>query len=189
MPWEAIPADEELIEQFLSGSRAQTEWAFELLVRRHGPMVLRICRQILDCCQDAEDAFQAVFLALARHAGSIRDRSALGGWLRGVAYRVAMRTASRIARHAWRQLTTEPEASLEAPETVASRNEAGPMVRAEVDRLPEGYRNLVVRCYLEGWSNEEAARLLGCPVGTVKGRLWRARGLLRERLGRSDLGA
>jgi RNA polymerase sigma factor (sigma-70 family) len=189
MPWEAIPVDEELIEQFLSGSRAQVEWAFELLVRRHGPRVLRICRQVLHRCEDAEDAFQTTFLALVRHAGSIRDRSALGGWLHGVAYRVAIRAATRGARRPWRPMTTEPETSLDAPEVVASRNEARPMLLAEVDRLPEGYRNLVVRCYLEGWSNEEAARLLGCPIGTVKARLWRARGLLRERLCHSDLGA
>jgi RNA polymerase sigma factor (sigma-70 family) len=187
MPWEAIPTDEELIEQFLSGTRDQTESAFEHMVRRHGPKVLRICRQVLDRCQDAEDAFQTTFLALARHAGSIRNRSALGSWLHGVAYRVAIRAATRIARHPWRPMTTEPEDSLDAPEVVASRNEARPILHAELDRLPEGDRTLLVRCYLEGRSNEEAARLLGCPIGTVKGRLWRARGLLRERLVRTDL--
>lgn len=187
MPWEAIPTDEELIEQFLSGPRDRMESAFELMVRRHGPKVLRICRQVLNRCQDAEDALQTTFLALARHAGSIRDRSALGSWLHGVAYRVAIRAAHRIARHPWRPMTTEPEDTLDAPEVVAARNEARPLLHAELDRLPESDRALLVRCYFEGQTNEEVARLLGCPVGTLKGRLWRARGLLRERLGQSGL--
>jgi RNA polymerase sigma factor (sigma-70 family) len=84
-------------------------------------------------------------------------------------------------------MTTEPEDSLDAPEVVASRNEARPILHAELNRLPESDRTLLVRCYLEGRSNQEAARLLGCPIGTLKGRLWRARGLLRERLYRSGL--
>src|SRR5262249_9085422 len=155
----------------------QTESAFELLVSRHGPQVLRVCRQVLHRLQDAEDAFQTTFLALARHAGSIRDRSALGSWLYGGAYRVALRARARIARPPWPPVKTEPEDSLDAPEIVASRNEARPILHAELDRLPEDDRALLFRCYFEGRSNQEAARLLGCPVGTVKGRLWRARGL------------
>jgi RNA polymerase sigma-70 factor (ECF subfamily) len=172
----------ELIGRFLSGPRDQMESAFELLMSRHGPAVLRICRRVLRRFQDAEDAFQMTFLALARNAGSVRNRSALRGWLYEVAYRTALRVRTRTARHRARGVAVEPEAPLDPPEIAASRDELWSIVRAELDHLPERDRALLVHSYLEGRSNEEAARLLSCPVGTVKVRLWRARGALRERL-------
>ena len=182
MQREATPSDTELIGRFLSGPRDQMDSAFELLVSRHGPAVLRICRRVLGRSQDAEDAFQITFLALARNAGSVRNRSALGGWLCEVAYRSALRVRTRTAGHRDRGKPVEPEAPLDPPEIAASRRELRSIIRTELDHLPARDRALLVHCYLEGRSNGEAARLLGWPVGTVKGRLSRARGALRERL-------
>ena len=182
MQRETTPTDSELIGRFLSGPRDQMDSAFELLVSRHGPAVLRICRRVLGRSQDAEDAFQITFLALARNAGSVRNRSALESWLCEVAYRTALRVRTRTARHRAREVAVEPEAPLDPPEIAASRDELQSIVRAELERLPERDRAVLVHCYLEGRSNPEAARLLGWPVGTVKGRLSRARGALRERL-------
>jgi RNA polymerase sigma factor (sigma-70 family) len=182
MQREAIPSDGELIGRFLSGPRDQRESAFELLVSRHGPTVLGICRRVLRRFQDAEDASQMTFLALARNAGSVRNPSALEGWLCEVAYRSALRVSTRTARHRARGMPVEPEAPLDPPEIAASRDELQSIVQAELERLPERDRAVLVHCYFEGRSNQEAARLLGWPVGTVKGRLSRARGVLRERL-------
>jgi RNA polymerase sigma factor (sigma-70 family) len=174
--------DDQLIEQFLSGDRADVELAFERLVTRHGPLVLGVCRHVLRHEQDAEDAFQSTFLALARQAASIQNRRVLGAWLHEVAYRNALRLRAQSARRS-RLLGLDGEkSSPEEAQSNALRNEIPLILRAELDRLPVKYRTLVIRCYFEGKSNEEVARLLGCPVGTVKGRLWRARGMLRERL-------
>ena len=81
--------DEQLLERFVTAHREVGELAFEALVDRHGPMVLRICRAVLPDEHDAEDAFQATFLVLAREAASIRSRSSVASWLHGVARRVA----------------------------------------------------------------------------------------------------
>jgi RNA polymerase sigma factor (sigma-70 family) len=179
--------DEQLIEQFLAGQRDEAESAFEVLVRRHGPMVLGVCRQVLNRHQDAEDAFQGTFLALARKAGTIQNRRVLGGWLYQVAHRIAGRMRVRAARCRWLPGITDEAAALEEPWTTAARSELRPILHTALDRLPEKYRTLVVHCYLEGKTNEEAARLLDCPIGTVKGRLSRARGMLRNRLSRYGL--
>ena len=178
-------SDEHLIEQLLTLKRDQADRAFERLMNRHGPLVMGVCRQVLKHEQDAEDAFQASFLTLARRAATIQNRQVLGSWLREVAYRIALRRSIESARRRQRLpgLVRE-ELSPEEPESNAARNEVRQILRAEVDRLPEEYRALMVHCYLEGKSNEEVARYLGWPIGTVKGRLWRARGLLRERLQR-----
>jgi len=177
-----IRSDEQLIDQFLTGKKAESETAFETLVKRHGPMVFGVCRDVLRRDQDAEDAFQATFLVLARKAGTIHNREVLGCWLREVAYRTALRARERHARSTPRIEIREVEASHSEPEQAASRNELGLHLRAEVDRLPSMYRLLVLHTYMEGKSNEQVARLLRCPVGTVKGRLSRARDLLRARL-------
>jgi RNA polymerase sigma factor (sigma-70 family) len=179
-----IRSDEQLIETFLTGEKVDSETAFETLVKRHGPMVLGVCRHVLRRNQDAEDAFQATFLALARSAGTIHNREVLGGWLHEVAYRTAIRARERHARSTSRIEIQDVEESHAGPEHAASRNELGLLLRAEVDDLPAKYRVLVVHTYMEGKSNEQVARLLRCPVGTVKGRLSRARDLLRVRLSR-----
>jgi RNA polymerase sigma factor (sigma-70 family) len=177
-------SDEQLIDAFLTGEKADSETAFEMLVRRHGPMVLGVCRQILDVYQDAEDAFQATFLALASKAGTIHNREFLGCWLHEVAYRIAIRARARRVRTTPRMEIQEVEESHTGPEHAASRNELRLLLRAEVDGLPAKYRSLVLHSYMEGKSNEQVARLLRCPVGTVKGQLSRARDLLRTRLSR-----
>jgi RNA polymerase sigma factor (sigma-70 family) len=179
-----IRSDEQLIDQFLTGQKEDSESAFETLVKWHGPMVLGVCRHVLRRDQDAEDAFQATFLVLARKAGTIHNREILGCWLYEVAYRTAIRARQRRARSTPRMEIQEVAESHSGPENAASRNELRLLLRAEVDGLPAKYRSLVLHTYMEGMSNEQVARLLGCPVGTVKGRLSRARDLLRARLSR-----
>ena len=179
-----IRSDEQLIDQFLTGQKEDSESAFETLLKRHGPMVLGVCRHVLRRDQDAEDAFQATFLVLARKAGTIHNREILGCWLHEVAYRTAIRARERRARSTPRMEIQEVAESHSGPENAASRNELRLLLRAEVDGLPGKYRSLVLHTYMEGKSNEQVARLLRCPVGTVKGRLSRARDLLRARLSR-----
>jgi RNA polymerase sigma factor (sigma-70 family) len=172
-------ADAELLARFV---RQRDETAFEVLVHRHGPMVWSVCRRLLTRTEDAEDAFQAAFVVLLRRAGSIRDGSLLGNWLYGVAYRVAVRARARAARRAAREkqgMRTEPTAT--ATETTTDWQH---LLHKEVFCLPMKYRLPIMMCYLNGKTNEEAAAALGWPVGTVKGRLSRARELLRVRLGR-----
>jgi len=179
-----IRSDEQLIDQFLTGQKEDSERAFETLLKRHGPMVLGVCRHVLRRDQDAEDAFQATFLVLARKAGTIHNREILGCWLYEVAYRTAIRARERRARSTPRMEIPEVAESHSGPENAAGRNELRLLLRAEVDGLPAKYRSLVLHTYMEGKSNEQVARLLRCPVGTVKGRLSRARDLLRARLSR-----
>src|SRR5262249_55066422 len=128
-----------------------------------------------------EDAFQATFLVLARKAGSLRDREHLGPWLYGVARRVAMRAREVAARRRSREW---PGAEEVAVETIRYRDpdELRSVLEEELGRLPAAHRAAVVLCYLEGLTNEEAARQLGWPVGTVKSRLSWARGRLKARL-------
>jgi RNA polymerase sigma factor (sigma-70 family) len=162
------------------------EAAFAALVQRYGPLVLAVCRRVLHHEQDAEDAFQATFLVLFHKAGSIGKRAAVGSWLYSVAYRTARKARGRGARRQVR----EAELS-DVPAAEASPEWLGREVRAvldeEVNRLPAKYRLPLVLCYFEGKTNEQAARLLGCPLGTVLSRLARARDRLRGRLTRRGL--
>jgi RNA polymerase sigma factor (sigma-70 family) len=178
----AYRSNEQLIDTFLTGERVDSGTAFETLVKRHGPMVLAVCRNVLRRDQDAEDAFQATFLVLARKAGTIHNREFLGCWLHEVAYRVAIRARERRARSALLVENQEVEETRSGPEHVAIRKEIRLLLRAEVEGLPAKYRLPVLHTYLGGKTNEQVARLLQCPVGTVKGRLSRARDLLRARL-------
>jgi RNA polymerase sigma factor (sigma-70 family) len=145
-------------------------------------MVMGVCRQVLNRHEDAEDAFQATFLSLARKAGTIRNRGVLGFWLYEVAYRVAVRVRARASRYPVLAAMVDREASAGEPESAAARKELELLLHAELDRLPEKYRFLVVQCYLKGETNQKVARLLDCPVGTIKGQLFRAREMLRQRL-------
>jgi RNA polymerase sigma factor (sigma-70 family) len=169
-------------------ARQGDEAAFEAIVARHGPMVLGICRRVLRDPGDVEDAFQATFLVLVQKAGSLRRRDLLGNWLFGVASRVALRARAVAARRRAMERSgpaIEPAApaSGDDPGAVADR-ELQVILHEELGRLPAKYRRPVLLCYLEGLSHEEAARQLGWPLGTVKGRLARARELLRTRLTR-----
>jgi len=178
--------DEDLLDRFLNRDDEAAEAAFREIVARHGPMVLGVCRHILNQHQDAEDAFQATFLVLARKAGSIRDRRVLARWLYEVAYRIAMRAKTNgVRRRAHERQGGEMAASVTHDNHGWS--ELRPVLHDEVNRLPEKYRVPVILCYLEGKTNEEAAEILRWPVGTVKGRLSRARELLRSRLTRRGL--
>lgn len=174
--------DEQLIERFLVGAPGEADSAFEALVTRHRPAVMGVCRRVLTQHEDAEDAVQATFVALSRSARRIRNQRHLGAWLYAVAYRTATRMRARSARrqaiHSRAGQGSQPAA---AEDAVAFR-EVRRIVREEVDHLPEDYRRIVVQSYVEGKTCAEVARDLGCPIGTVKGRLWRARGMLRERL-------
>jgi RNA polymerase sigma factor (sigma-70 family) len=184
-----IRDDEQLIELFLAGASDDAEAAFETLVARHRPAVVTVCQRLLDQPEDAEDAAQATFVALVRNAGRIRDRRMLASWLYGVAYRIASRMKARAARRSELHGQASGGVSPVRADDDDAFRELRQLVQDEVDQLPEDFRTLVVHSYLEGKSNEEVARSLGCPIGTVKGRLWRAREMLRERLSRRVGGA
>jgi RNA polymerase sigma factor (sigma-70 family) len=175
----AAQSDGQLLGRFLSG---RDEGAFEALVRRHGPMVLGLCRRLVRHDQDAEDCFQAAFLVLAQRAGSVRKRASLASWLYGVAYRVALRCRCVAARRQARERQVEemPQPEVSAPEPQDWR----PLLDEELNALPEKYRAAVVLCDLEGKARKEAARLLGVPEGTLSSRLAQARSLLAGRLSR-----
>lgn len=178
-------ADGVLLARFAGSQDAA---AFEELVCRHGPMVLRVCKRFLSCAEDAEDAFQATFIVLARRAGQIRDPGSLGCWLHGV--------ARRVSAEAWKKQRRAPLETLHedmpVPDTRQSESGAAGDLRTVLDeelgRLPEKYRAPLILCYLEGRSTDEVAAQLGWPRGTVAGRLSRARDLLRDRLSRRGLG-
>ncbi|MCI0463138.1 MAG: sigma-70 family RNA polymerase sigma factor [Gemmataceae bacterium] len=178
---EQTPTDAELLDRFVTETDAR---AFAVLVERHGPMVFAVCRRFLPDTHDAEDAFQATFLILVRRAGRLRQPELLANWLYGVAQRVALRARAVAARRRQREDPSADLAQAQARAAPQPNHDLGPLVHEEVDRLPARYRGPVVLCYLQGKSNEEAARELACPVGTVKSRLSRARDLLRGRLER-----
>ena len=183
--------DGDLVDRFRAGRDEGGELAFEVLVQRHGPMVLSVCRGILDDPTDVHDAFQATFLVLARGAGAIRKKDSVGSWLYGVAVRVAARArVSSIRRRIRDRRTIEAAGNVAAAGTDApnatgiERDDGAAIVHQEVDRLPEKYRAPIVLCYLEGLTHDEAADRLSWPVGTVRSRLSRARDRLRSRLTR-----
>jgi RNA polymerase sigma factor (sigma-70 family) len=175
---DAVP-DAELLRRFAEG---RDQAAFELLVWRHGGMVLGVCRRVLRDGHAAEDAFQAAFLVLARKAGSVRAGASVAGWLHRVARRVALRAAKQRATRRQREtvLVADPPARAGAEPDAELRA----VLDAEIDRLPERFRLPVVLCYLDGRTTEDAARLLGVPRGTVLSRLATARQRLAARLTR-----
>ena len=152
---------------------------FEAIVDRHGPLVLTVCRQLLADPNDVDDAFQATFLVLIRKAGSVRCPGSLASWLYGVAYRTALRL-KRTSRPI-RLLTDHLEGSASCP---TAEHEQVRVLHQEIDRLPEKYRQPIVLCYFEGLTHDDAAARLRWPVGSVRGRLARARDRLRDRLDR-----
>jgi RNA polymerase sigma factor (sigma-70 family) len=170
-------------------ARRRDEEAFAALVARHGPMVLNVCRRVLGNEADAEDAFQATFLVLARRAGSVARPAALAGWLYGVAARVAAEARRRRAGRRCPGLAAAPEPADPRPDPLAevTARDLLVLLEDEVRRLPEVYRLPVVLCCLEGLGQEEAARRLGCSAAAVKGRLERGRARLHRTLARRGL--
>lgn len=176
--------DAELLSRF---SLHRDEAAFTTLVRRHGPMVLAVCRRVLRDGHTAEDAFQATFLVLARKAGSLARPELLGHFLYGVAYRTAAKAKTEAAkRRAREQQAVRPQEI--DPDDELMRQELRAVLDEEVNRLPERYRLPVVLCYLQGHTNEEAAHRLGCSRGTIATLLARARVKLRRRLTQRGVG-
>jgi RNA polymerase sigma factor (sigma-70 family) len=178
-------SDGQLLECFVA---RQDETAFEVLVRRHGPMVLGVCRRVLRDSHDADDAFQATFLVLVRKAASIRQCELLGNWLYGVAYRTALDARSTAVRRRLheKQVDTMPEPEIK--ERVDQGPDLRPFLDQELAGLPHKYRVAVVLCDLQERTRKDVARQLGIPEGTLSGRLTTARRILARRLARRGVG-
>jgi RNA polymerase sigma-70 factor (ECF subfamily) len=171
-------ADGQLLERYVL---RRDEAAFAALADRYGSLVLGVCERVLQNSHDAEDAFQATFLVLARRADRLDRRGPLGNWLYTVAYRTAAKLkADSIRRHAHERNTFEMAASTSTEDQ--SWDELRPVLDEELNQLPEKYRAPLVLCCLEGKSHQQAARELGWPSGSMSRRMTRARELLRRRL-------
>ncbi len=172
------PSDEQLLEAY---RRSRDEQAFAALVRRHGPLVMGVCRRALGHDQDAEDAFQATFLVLARCASSIRRHDSLPAWLHRVSCRIARSARETLARRRFKEQQAARRESAPAGDELTWREVRG-LLDEEVARLPNAYRDVFVLCCLQERSKPEAARLLGLKEGTVSSRLARAKKRLHEAL-------
>src|SRR5947209_2314233 len=173
-------SDWQLLDRFASH---RDETAFEALISRHGAMVQSICRRMLGFSVDVDDAFQATFLVLIKRAHTLGPSDAIAAWLHGVAVRVARRARADAARRGQREklgLVVERA----GPDPAEYDADHWRILDEEIHRLPFKYRAPIVMCYLEGLTHEAAARQLNWPIGTVKGRLSRARSLLESRLTR-----
>jgi RNA polymerase sigma factor (sigma-70 family) len=178
--------DGQLLARFAA---AGDQVAFEVLVRRHGSLVLSVCRRLLGDGPDVDDVFQATFLVLARKAGAIRKQASVASWLYGVALRLARRLQLQRGRRRQREQATDTLGHIAEnrpmhvdPSTRASLRELGTLLDEELVRLPAKYREAVVLCHLEGLSTSEAATLLGWSLGTLKSRVKRGREMIRSRL-------
>ena len=188
-------SDAVLLERFASD---RDQGAFLELVQRHGSMVLKVCRRVLSSEHDVEDVFQATFLTLANKARVVDWEGSVGAWLHAVARRLALHARTRATQ---RERRERPLAALAGTGAdgrsgrLAEEHHPRSSVMEEIERrdlrgllddalgqLPEKYRAPVVLCYLEGKTNEEAARQLGWPAGSISRRLDRARSLLKRRL-------
>jgi RNA polymerase sigma factor (sigma-70 family) len=173
----------QLLEMFL---KTNDEAAFETLLRRHGPMVLGVCRRLLSSETDAEDAFQSTFLVLVRKASSVFPRDMVANWLYGVARLTALKLKASLAKKCKRERQV---ADMPQPQLAPSRNvcELHSIIDDELSRLPERCRAPVILCDLEGKTRKEAARQLGWPEGSLSSRLSRARAILAKRLAKHGL--
>jgi RNA polymerase sigma factor (sigma-70 family) len=173
-------SDAQLLERFVV---ARDEAAFESLLWRHGPMVLALCRRLLRHRHDAEDAFQAAFLVFVRKAHSISRHECVASWLYKVAYRIALKARARAAARTKDDSLVESLPAREQPDAFLAAD-LRPVLDDALSRLPEKYRAPLVLHYLQGKTVQQVAAEIGCPAGTVSGRLSRARELMRRRLAR-----
>ncbi|MFO0825137.1 MAG: sigma-70 family RNA polymerase sigma factor [Gemmataceae bacterium] len=174
-------ADGELLTRYRT---VRDQDAFGSLVRRHGPMVLGVCRRVLRDSHAADDAFQATFLVLARKADAVRPPDRLAPWLYGVAYRTALKARGRAFRQQQVEQEYAADTTIRSAATPSSDADLLPVIDEQLNALPEKYRTPLVLCGVQGLNKVEAAERLGLPEGTVSSRLARAREMLRERLGR-----
>ena len=177
--------DRELLDRFVNGDEDASEGAFEVLVARHGAMVMNVCLGVLRDSHAAEDAFQATFVVLVRKARWLLREGSLGSWLHGVALRTARKARVSAARRRTRELVMAHRSAV-VLEGQPEGNELEELLHEEIDRLPRAYRAAVVLCYLEGMSQEAVARQLLLTADAVRGRLARARKMLRTRMVRRD---
>ena len=172
--------DEQLLELFIA---EKDHAAFEALVRRYSPMVFRVCLRIIRNHHDAEDAYQATFLLLARKAASLRARDMVANWLHGVALRSALKAKTLRVKKRER----ERPLGLADPAALPPDPDLQSVIDLELSRLADVYRLPILLCDLEGKSIKRAAQQLGWPQGTVAGRLARGRKLLAKRSARHGL--
>ena len=176
-------SDRQLLDRFMA---RHEEAAFEALLKRHGAMVQGVCRRVLHNAHDAEDAFQATFLVLARRAATISRRESVGGWLYRVAYNTALKAQASAAARRRREQRPD-ERSADDPLAEVTGRELLTALDEELQRLPETYRAPLVLCYLEGLTRDESAGRLGFSQGTLQRRLEEGRERLRKRLERRGL--
>src|SRR5262245_20543643 len=169
-------SDRQLAERLLAG---REEVVFEAIVRRHGPMVYRVCWRVLQQEQDTEDAFQATFLILAQQVRTVRRPASLASWLHGIARRVALKAR---AQGATRRRHEQKAATANFPPEEVPWRELRTVLDAELERLPEKWRSPLILCYLEGQTQDEAAGQLGLSQRTLQRRLAEARAALGRRL-------
>jgi RNA polymerase sigma factor (sigma-70 family) len=172
-------SDSHLLERFVTG---RDEAAFSALIERHGPMVLRVCRQVLGDPHDAQDAAQAVFLVLAQRARSVRCGGSLASWLHGVALRTAAKARTAAIKRRQHERRAGESRAREAFYRASDESSSWPEVHEELGRLPAKFREPIVLCHLEGLTRELAAQQLGWPLGTVQSRLARGQARLRSQL-------
>ena len=175
----ATESDGHLLERFVT---QRDDDAFSALIERHGPMVHRVCRQVLGNPHDAQDASQAVFLVLAKRARSIRSRRSLASWLHGVSLRTAAKARTAAARRREHERKAGEMKARDPVDRTTCGDPSWPELHEELSRLPRKFREPIVLCCLEGLTREMAAQQLGWPVGTVQSRLARGQERLRARL-------
>ena len=182
-PDESEPTTDQLLEAF---AERRDQAAFELLMRRYGPLVFGVCERVLTNHHDAEDVFQATFLLLARKAAGIRHGESLATWLHHVAYHAALRAKSKVVARKQKEMRMS-----EIPEPTTLEQNLWPelerLLDRELDNLPEIYRLPVLLCDIAGLTHKEVAKQLDCAEGTISSRLARARELLATRLTRRGL--